>query len=323
MAGYRQLNTGTLLPCVGYGTGTSFFNRVEDVASCMGQAYSAGYRLFDTAMVYGTEEGVGRGVEDLLNSGVKRKDIFIPTKISPWKCNQIEEYVSESLAKLKVDKIDLVLIHSACLPLDRSKMSEKLRKRITEKDLNDFPSTAEGLSDMRLHMWKTLENLVKEGKIQDIGVSNWTSQHINQLMEASQVTLTPAINQIEFNPYLVDEDILETCAKYKIIVQAYAPLGNGKNMANSHLAGPQDDLKYLLDDPTILSKASKYQATPAQVCLRWALQRGVAVVLKTENKSRMEENLDLQFIIAEEDMGEINALKKVNQRLFGNIYDID
>ena len=87
MAGYRQLNTGTLLPCVGFGTGTSFFNRVEDVASCMGQAYSAGYRLFDTAMVYGTEEGVGRGVEDLLNSGVKRKDIFITTKISPWKWN--------------------------------------------------------------------------------------------------------------------------------------------------------------------------------------------------------------------------------------------
>ena len=125
MAGYRQLNTGTLLPCVGFGTGTSFFNRVEDVAACMGQAYSAGYRLFDTAMVYGTEEGVGRGVEDLLNNGVLRKDIFITTKISPWKWNQIEEYVSESLSKLKVDKIDLVLIHSAGLPLDRSKMSEK------------------------------------------------------------------------------------------------------------------------------------------------------------------------------------------------------
>ena len=108
---------------------------------------------------------------------------------------------------------------------------------------------------------------------------------------------------------------------FQIFSQAEIP--RWAECGNRHLAGPQDDLKYLLDDPTILSKASKYQATPAQICLRWALQRGVAVVLKTEKKSRMEENFDLEFIIAEEDMGEINTLKKVNQRLFGNIYDID
>ena len=323
MSGYKQLNTGTLLPSVGFGTGTSFFNRVGDVAACVGQAYSAGYRLFDTAMVYGTEEGVGRGVEDLIKNGVQRKDIFVTTKISPWKWRQVEEEINKSLEKLKVDKIDLVLIHSAGLPIDRSKMSEKLRKRIPEEELKEFPSTGEGLRKLRLHIWGKLELLVKQGKIQDIGVSNWTSKHINQLMDDGQVTLAPAVNQIEFNPYLVDEDILETCAKYKIVVQAYAPLGNGKNMPNRHLAGSQESLQYLLDDPKVVSLSAKYRKTPAQICLRWALQRGVVLVLKTENKMRMEENLDIEFVIAQEDMVEMDTLKSRNQRLFGNIYDID
>ncbi|HQC55385.1 MAG TPA: aldo/keto reductase [Clostridia bacterium] len=186
------LNDGYKIPVMGFGT---YLMPPEDTKRCVLKALEVGYRLIDTARLYLNEEGVGEGVKE---SGLDRKDVFITTKIWTTDCyhDKTREAVEESLVRLGVEYIDLVLVH--------------------------WPPVLEDIKGA----WIALEEKVKEGKVRSIGVSNFKQHHIERLLEFAEIK--PVINQIELHPYFQQFKLREYCASENIIVQAWAPLLRGK-----------------------------------------------------------------------------------------------
>eukprot|EP00088_Acartia_fossae_P002133 TRINITY_DN10838_c0_g1_i8.p1 TRINITY_DN10838_c0_g1~~TRINITY_DN10838_c0_g1_i8.p1 ORF type:complete len:307 (+),score=69.77 TRINITY_DN10838_c0_g1_i8:42-962(+) len=294
------MNTGRMIPAISFGTGTSFFNRPDAVASHIQAAWDAGFTSYDTATIYGTEQGLGSGLKTLK---VERKELFITTKTPDWSWDKesIEKSVRQSLEKLQLDYLDLVLIHT---PAPRYDTMRRLGQ-LTEDEIKQLPDNmdAKVMDNARLQAWIGLQHCVQLGLVKDIGVSNYTVSHLQNLLKHEEVTIVPAVNQVEYNPYLVDRVIFDYCKEHKILVQAFAPLGHGKT---------------LLEDKTMKKIAQKYNKTAAQIALRWAWQLGITTVTKTEKAERMKENLDyFDFNLTDEEMEEISSLNK-NERRFGD-----
>jgi methylglyoxal/glyoxal reductase len=256
-AASATLNDGNRMPWLGLGV-----YRLAAGASCVRavtHALSVGYRHIDTAALYGNEEDVGRAVRE---SGIPRSEVFVVTKL--W--NSDQGYASAikacntSLARLKLDYIDLYLIH--------------------------WPE-----SGRRLDSWRALVELRKQGKCRSIGVSNYTIAHLKELLAGSDVK--PAVNQVEFSPFLYQRGLLEFCRQHGMQLEAYCPLTRGEK----------------LGDLTVGGIARRHGKTPAQVLLRWALQHEVVVIPKSGNPARITENAGLfDFTLDERDMSALDAL---------------
>jgi len=294
------LNTGREIPAIGFGTGTSFFNRGDDVASLVGHAFQTGITSFDTAVIYGTEAGLGQGLSGL---SCPRSSLYITTKTPDWAWTR-EEIVAEiekSLKLLQVTYLDLVLLHT---PAPR-KGAAFLKKALTDQQIEQLPDPMDGkvMEGKRLSAWQGLEDCVERGLVRDIGVSNFTAHHLHQLIIQPGIRIRPSVNQVEFNPYQTDQELYKFCKKEGVLLQAFGPLGNGREM---------------LSDPSLVKISQRKRKTTAQVSLRWAWQLGVATVTKTEKIPRMKENIDIfDFELDSDEMEEISALNK-NIRIFGD-----
>jgi len=257
LAAGALLNDGSRMPWVGLGA-----YRIAAGAACMRavtHALSVGYRHIDTAAFYGNEEDVGRAVRE---SGVPREQVFVVTKL--WNSDQgyarAIKACDASLARLKVDYLDLYLIH--------------------------WPEPGR-----RLDSWRALVDLRRQGKCRSIGVSNYTIAHLEELMARSDIV--PAVNQVEFSPFLFQRDLLDFCRARGIQLEAYCPLTRGEK----------------LDDPALGAVARRHGKTAAQVLLRWALQHQVVVIPKSARPARIEENSRLfDFVLDERDMAALDAL---------------
>jgi len=255
-----KLNNGVEMPIFGLGT---YRARAGEAREAVLQALKVGYRLIDTASMYGNEKDVG---EALRKSGLPRKEIFITTKLwnSDHGYDKALAAFKESRKKLGLDYVDLYLIH--------------------------WP--VEGL---RSETWKAMERLLEQGKCRAIGVSNYMTWHLKELL--SHCSIIPAVNQVEFHPYLYLKDLLDFCQSYNIQLESYSPLTKGVK----------------LNDPKLAKIASKYSKTPAQILIRWVLQHGVVVIPKSTKKERIEENVHVfDFTISHEDM---NALDSFHRNL--------
>ncbi|HKA40404.1 MAG TPA: aldo/keto reductase [Burkholderiales bacterium] len=256
VAARAALNDGNRMPWLGLGVYTL---RGRACLRATAHALSVGYRHVDTAAFYGNEEEVGRAVRE---SGVARDEVFVVTKL--W--NSDQGYASairacnDSLARLALDYVDLYLIH--------------------------WPEPGR-----RLESWRALVELRAQGKCRSIGVSNYTIAHLKELMAHSKVA--PAVNQVEFSPFLYQRDLLEFCRSHAIQLEAYCPLTRGRK----------------LRDPVLVSVAQRHGKTPAQILLRWALQHEVAVIPKSEQPARIDENGALfDFALDARDMAALDAL---------------
>lgn len=251
-----KLNTGAHIPQLGFGTWQiNPSSRAEKVTLA---AFEAGYRHVDTARIYLNEKGVGHAIK---NSTLPREDIFVTTKLWNGDHNDPRKALEKSLKRLDLDFVDLYLIH--------------------------YPVPE------RNESWKVMEELYKEGKAKAIGVSNFTIRHLTELME--QTDIVPAVNQVEFHPFLYQKELLEFCAKHGIVVEAYSPLAHGKKM----------------DDPTIAEVASHYDKSPAQIMIRWATQHDMVVIPKSKNPERIAQNLDVfDFTITKSDMKLLDGLNE-------------
>lgn len=257
LAAHTVLGDGSRMPRVGLGV-----YRIAAGTPCLRavtHALSVGYRHIDTAALYGNEEDVGRAVRE---SGIAREQVFIATKL--W--NSDQGYASAitacdaSLGRLKLDYIDLYLIH--------------------------WPEPGR-----RADSWRALVELRKQGKCRSIGVSNYTIAHLRELMAHSEVV--PAVNQVEFSPFLFQRELLDFCRAHAIQLEAYCPLTRGAKLA----------------DPVVGSVARRHGKTAAQVLLRWALQHEVAVIPKSAQPARIEENAALfDFVLGDSDMSALDAL---------------
>jgi methylglyoxal/glyoxal reductase len=220
-------------------------------------ALETGYRLIDTTAMYRNETEIGNAIRA---SGIPRADIFLTTKVN----NTDQGFDStlcgfdESMRKLNCDYIDLYLVH--------------------------WPIKAK-----RKETWLALERLYAEKRVKAIGVANYLPPFLEEL--ETYASVTPAVNQVEFSPYLFLEKLMKRCESKGTVLQAYTPLLRGKRF----------------DDPKLLALSKKYSKTPAQIILRWALQHSVSTIPKSSNLKRIQENFDVfDFEIAETDLKLIN-----------------
>ncbi|WP_445155308.1 aldo/keto reductase [Arthrobacter sp. Hor0625] len=254
-------NDGNTIPQLGYGV----WQVEDDVAEkVVVQAFEAGYRHIDTAKIYGNEAGVGRAIA---RSGLKPEEIFITTKL--WNADQGYESTltafEESMERLGLETLDLYLIHW---------MQPK--------------------QDKYVDTWKALIELQKQGRVKSIGVSNFTKEGLQRIIDETGVV--PAIHQIELHPFFNQSDLREFNAANGILTEAWSPLGQGGE---------------LLESPVIAEIASKHNATPAQVVIAWHLAIGNVVIPKSVTESRIRENYAaLDVTLDETDVQAINGLDR-------------
>lgn len=282
MAAQVLLNNGLKMPRIGLGT-----YGVKDKATCLkvfNEAITAGYRLFDTGTLYGNDEFIGDIVYDRLNSQeLKRDEIFIETKIAPWEHGKqnTNKAVADSLKRLKLSYIDLVLVHWP---------------GVAKAPPNDPKN-----KQMRAETWQELESLVSEGKVKSIGVSNYTENHLKDLM--SYCRLKPTVNQVEFHPMCYQKQLLQFCKDNSIYLQAYSSLGSSQSKPPGWTV--------LFNNETVKSIASKHGRTIPQVLLRWGFQHDCLLIPKTSKPENLAPNRDiLGFELDGEDMGKLNELNQ-------------
>ena len=252
-------NDGNTIPQLGYGV----WQVEDDVAEkVVVQAFEAGFRHIDTAKIYGNEAGVGRAIE---RSGLKPEEIFITTKL--WNADQGYESTlkafEESMERLGLETLDMYLIHW---------MQPK--------------------QDKYVDTWKALIELQKQGRVKTIGVSNFTKEGLERLIDETGVV--PAINQIELHPFFNQAELREFNASKGILTQAWSPLGQGGELLESAVIG---------------QIAAKHGATPAQVVIAWHLAIGNVVIPKSVTESRIRENYAaLDVSLDETDVQAINGM---------------
>jgi len=310
------LSGGGSLPTIAFGTGTTYFDRGDEVADGVLKGIRAGYRLLDTAQQYKTEKGVGEGIKQAIAEGlVERKDLFVTTKFPP-KDQPVAEtvkFVNESLKLLQLDYLDCVMIHFPALAEDYDPTKNPTKNLGFFENCTSDPVRA---PEVRMAMWEALQLCQKEGKIKHLGVSNFARKHIEGLLKDPRCKVKPAVNQIEFNPYCCDDDILKSCEEHGIVVQAYSPIGSGTKV------GAQGETQMVLDDPVLKDISARVGCTVGQLCIAWALRRHVAVATKTEKEARLVENIEASKFaekLTNEDIARIGALN-VNLRKFHEVY---
>jgi len=268
-----SLDDGRLIPQLGLGVWQTRAGATCEAAVLA--ALEAGYRHIDTASMYGNEESVGAAIR---KSGIPREQIFVTTKLWNSDHGNPERALETSLHKLKMDYVDLYLIH--------------------------YPVR------QRIQSWHALELLRERGKARSIGVSNFTVRHLTELLRETKCI--PAVNQVEFHPYLYQRDLLEFCRRSGIVLEAYSPLTKGERLkdrklvaiANKYPTSPREGTNSQ-SRPSIVGKFSRHSnsKSPAQILIRWALQHGLVVIPKSANPKRILENADVfDFEISRADM---------------------
>ena len=273
------------------------------------EALKTGYRHLDCASDYGNESSVGYGIAESLAQGVcNREDLWVTSKL--WNTFHRPEHVKSallrSLSDLRVDYLDLYLIH---FPISLKHVPIETRypagwffdpSALSPRMVPDAVPIRE--------TWQAMEELVDAGLVRSIGVSNFGTSLIRDLL--TQCRIRPSVLQVESHPYLVQPKLLRYCREESIATTAFSPLG-----ALSYIPiGMATESDSVLNHSLILSLATNYNKTPAQIVLRWGVQRGTAIVPKTSTLNRLGENLDLaSFELTSQDMESINSLDK-NQR---------
>ena len=261
------LNNGVQIPIIGFGTYK--IPEGDETVNAVKLALGAGYRLIDTAKVYRNEASVGQAIRE---SGLKREEIFVTTKL--WNIDQGYETtlkaIDESLAKLGMSYVDLYLVHWPTADIQALTSINK-----------------------REETWRAMEEIYKSGKAKAIGVSNFTIKHLEEMK--SYATIMPALNQVEFHPFLYQAELLNYCKQNNIVLNAYRSLTNGQKINNE----------------VIGEIAKKYNKSNTQVLIRWCIQHGVITLPRSTKREHIEENRNVfDFEISAGDMNTLDALNE-------------
>ncbi|MGW7932360.1 aldo/keto reductase [Staphylococcus xylosus] len=256
---------GNEMPIVGLGTFRVENN--DECAASVKHAIENGYTHIDTAMIYENEDKVGQGIaEGLASTGLKRSDLFITSKLwlDDYGRQNVADAYETSINKLGLDYLDLYLMH--------------------------WPGTDEALM---IDTWQGMEDLYKNDKVQNIGVSNFNIEHLEALL--AQVSIKPVINQVEFHPYLLQSSLNRYLEVQNIHMESWSPLMNAQ----------------ILEDETVNAVANEVGKSPAQVIIRWNVEHGVVVIPKSVTPSRIEENINVfDFALTAEQIEKLDNLNE-------------
>jgi D-xylose reductase len=281
----------------------------EDCAEAVYNAIKAGYRHLDSACDYGNEEQVGEGIKRAIAAGLcSREDLFVASKL--WNSFHAKEHVELALQKslddLQLDYLDLYLIHfpiaSKFVPIETRYPPEW----IADPDA-DNPRIELARVPL-IETWQAMEAICEKGLAKQIGVCNYNSGLLHDLM--SYAKIKPSMLQIESHPYLTQEKLIRLAKQYNIQVTAFSPLG-ALSYLELDMAGAAESV---IEQDAVKKAASRTGKTPAQVVLRWGVQRGNAIIPKTTRPERLIENLDIfDFELSAQEMTAISALN-INRR---------
>lgn len=253
---YATLNNGIKMPMAGIGT---FLLTPDEAETSVLSALQCGYRLIDTANAYVNEKAVGRAMR---KSGIPRDEIFLETKLWPSFYEQ-EDAVEKTLQRLETDYIDLLLIHQP--------------------------------AGNYVAGYRLMEKAYKEGKVRAIGLSNFTPEQVQEILDICEVK--PAVLQTEVHPYSQEKELKAFLDKEGIVIQAWYPLGHGD--------------KALIQEPLFTEFGKKYGKSNAQIILRWHIQAGNIVIPGSKNPAHIKDNFNLfDFALTDDEMGKITALDK-------------
>ena len=257
------LNNGRKIPLIGLGTWKS---KPGEIKQATLHALRAGYRHVDCAEYYNNEHEIGEALQTVFSEGVvKREDVFLTSKL--WNNHHSKESVRPAVEKilknLRVSHLDLLLIHWPYT----GNVGPTVQPTIRET-------------------WQAMEALVSEGLVHSIGVSNFSTKKVADIISYAQVP--PSVVQVEIHPYWRQDDLLSFCGERNIHVTAFSPLGSPDSSAMFQRKGPK-----LMDDPTLVSIASSLNKSPAQCLIRWGLQHGTSILPKSVNEGRIRSNLDV------------------------------
>lgn len=251
-----KLNNGNYIPVAGFGV---YLLSPEETSDLVYEALTQGYRHIDSAMVYHNEKEAAQAIAKFVadNEHVSREDIWFTTKV--WDTDQGYEQTKKAVARIAQDVkeyigyVDLVLIHS--------------------------PNTSK---EKRVDTWKALQEFYLQPgnevlQIRTIGVSNFGSKHIDELLNSEGFVVTPAINQLELHPWLPQLKLREYLTSHNILIEAYSPLTQGQ----------------MLQDPELLELEHKYKVSKIEILLKWSYLQGFIPLVKTANKSRVKENFNI------------------------------
>ncbi|MFC4801596.1 aldo/keto reductase [Neobacillus sp. GCM10023253] len=264
-----KLSNGVEIPKLGLGT---WLLDDAQTAQAVRDAVSIGYRHIDTAQAYMNEAGVGEGIR---SCGVAREELFITTKVAAEvkTYDAVTNSLDESLAKMGLDYVDLLIIHS---PQPWKEFREENRYFEENKEV-----------------WKSLEDAYKKGKVKAIGLSNFLQDDVENLLASCEIK--PMVNQVLAHVSNTPFELIDFCQKNDILVEAYSPIAHGA----------------VLDNAEIKVIADKYGVSVAQLCLRYCLQLGLVVIPKTANPDHMRNNLVLDFAISDEDMETLKNVEHI------------
>ncbi|QQL48004.1 aldo/keto reductase [Streptococcus mutans] len=272
MEAYTLIN-GVHIPKIGFGTWKLADG--DEAYKSVSYALEIGYRHVDTAQYYGNEVSVGRAIAD---SPIKREELFITTKIwnDKHSYDEAKQSVEESLAKLKLNYLDLLLIHWPNPKVLRENDAWKTRNA---------------------NVWRAMEDLYQAGKVRAIGVSNFMIHHLEPLLEVA--TVKPMVNQVLLAPGCSQEDLVAFCRQNEMILEAYSPLGTGS----------------IFDNQTAQDLANKYNKTVAQIALRWSLQKGFLPLPKSATPKNILSNLAIfDFDLTEDDILKLDKIENVKSQ---------
>lgn len=252
------LTNGMELPCVGFGT---YNAKGGDNLKIIKDAIEVGYRYFDTASLYGTERVLGQAIRE---SGIPREQFIVASKIwiDEMGYENTKAALQRSLSRLQTDYLDLYMIHWP---------------RANESD--------ENWKERDLDTWRAMEELVQEGKVKAIGLSNFLPHHVDNILQHCKIK--PVVNQLEAHVGYSQEAAVAYSQAKEMQVQAWSPLARGA----------------MQDNPVVQAFAAKYQKSAAQICLRFLFQKGIMPIVKASSKERMLQNMDIfEFSISKEDL---------------------
>ncbi|WP_136795411.1 MULTISPECIES: aldo/keto reductase [Desulfosediminicola] len=299
---FRFRNNDTI-PALGLGTWKSATGKVYEAVKT---ALDIGYKHIDCAPIYGNETEIGQAFGESFSSGIlKREEIFITSKL--W-CNahapeMVQPALEKTLADLQLEYLDLFLIHWPVHFVPEVVFPSSTDQFIPYKELPIAQT------------WEAMEDLVAQGLVRHIGVSNFSIKKLQELSENSQIA--PEMNQIEMHPYLQQPKMIEFCNTNDILLTAYSPLGSPDRPADLKAA----DEPLLLEEPVVQKIAEAHNVSTAQVLINWAVNRGTVVIPKSVTPSRIQQNLEAADLnLSEEEYREIDTIDRHRRYVTGEFW---